>query len=445
MLPLEERWYRRLLLAALGLGLAGGVIGLLYHGVTVFGISRLFGEPTADPLSGQWWWIPLVAGGAVAVAYLRRRTGVGGKIPGAVPMARQGWVEPRTAPQLVILSAISLMVGASLGPSFGVIVATGGLGSWLVSRRSAATTEEAPGAVQPKADDVPTADDGAPDDGTSSASQSSREDERRDTALTGMAGGLGALFAAPLFAAIMASELSPTPKRGYVAAFIPQFLAATIGFVIFFGVSGSAMLGTFDVSGYDFHYWHLIAGVGLGLVAVAVVALQALIAQVVERGSELLTNQYLRAALMGGLVGAIAFALPLTATGGQTQLAYETDHLRQLGVGLLLAVLVGKMFAFSLSQAAGFLGGSVFPMLFIGGTAGVLVHELFPDIPAALAIAAMLAAVPGAIIGAPVSFILIGVGTVTAGIEAIPPIGIAVVVAHIGGSAVQRRRRAPAA
>ena len=83
------------------------------------------------------------------------------------------------------------------------------------------------------------------------------------------------------------------------------------------------------------------------------------------------------------------------------------------------------------SQEAGFLGGPVFPILFIGGTAGVVVHLIFPDIPAALSVAAMMAAVPGATIAAPVSFILLGAGTVALGIEGLPPIGIAVITAHL--------------
>jgi len=49
-------------------------------------------------------------------------------------------------------------------------------------------------------------------------------------------------------------------------------------------------------------------------------------------------------------------------------------------------VLVGKMVAITLSQEAGFLGGTVFPILFIGGTAGIVVHGVLTDIPIALAV-----------------------------------------------------------
>jgi H+/Cl- antiporter ClcA len=247
MLPLDERWYRRLLVVALGLGVAGGIFALVYSLATGWGIRFFFGEPTSEPFSGQWWWVPLISGGAVLVAVLRARTGTTGRIPGAVAYARKGWVEPSTAFQLTAISAISLALGASLGPSFGIIVSAGGLAAWVVSRHK-------------DADDA----------------------ERTEYALTGMAGGLGAVFAAPVFASVMASELSPTPKRDYVSAFIPQLLAATIGFVIFFGVTGSAILDRFDVPGYHFEYWHLFAAVGLGLLASLVMVAYEVIGNVIR-------------------------------------------------------------------------------------------------------------------------------------------------------------------
>jgi len=406
MLPLDERWYRRLLGVALGLGAFGGVVALVYSVTTGWGISFFFGEPTSEPFSGQWWWIPLVSGGALLVAVLRARTGVAGPVPGAVAFAIKGWVEPATAFQLVVISAISLTLGASLGPSFGIIVAGGGFAAWLVSRRKEAD-----------------------------------EGERHDYALTGMAGGLGAVFSAPLLGSAMTSELSPTPKRDYVSSFIPQFIAATIGFVIFFGITGAVLLDSFDVPGYAFEYWHLFAAVGLGLLSTLVMVVYLGLGGLIRRASGLFPNAYLRALSFGALVGLIAFALPLTATGGSVQLSYTTDHLTTLGAGLLVVVLLAKIVAVALSQEAGFLGGPVFPMFFIGGTAGAIVHDLIPAVPAGLAVAAMLAAVPGGVIAAPISFILIGVGAVGVGIEAAAPVGVAVLTAHLASSALQLRQR----
>jgi hypothetical protein len=103
MLPLAEAWYRKLLVAALVLGVAGGVIALVYSGVTDLGIDRFYGEPTTDVWSGQWWWIPLVAGGAVLVVFLRGRWSVPDKVPGAIAIAKRGWVDPSSALSLVTM------------------------------------------------------------------------------------------------------------------------------------------------------------------------------------------------------------------------------------------------------------------------------------------------------------------------------------------------------
>jgi H+/Cl- antiporter ClcA len=372
------------------------VAALVYSGVTGVGLDLFFGEPSSEPWSGEWWWIPLISAGAALVVVLRRWWSVPDEVPGAVGLARQGWVDPSSALSLFTISAVSLFVGASLGPSFGIVVSGGGLGAWLVSRSS-----------------------------------SDEAEAKHEYTLTGMAGGLGAVFSAPLFAAVMASELSPTPKTNYVAAFIPQLLAATVGYVIFFGVTGAVMLDAFEVPGYEYENVHLIYGALLGVLSVVVLIVQALIGNGLRRLVPLVRQPIVRAAAAGAVVGLIAFALPLTATGGSSQLAYETANVSSLGAGLLFAVLIGKMIAFTLSQEAGFLGGPVFPILFIGGTAGILTHTLLPDIPAALAVAAMIGAVPGGTIGAPVSFILLGAAVVGVGITGIAPVGIAVVTAHL--------------
>jgi hypothetical protein len=49
----------------------------------------------------------------------------------------------------------------------------------------------------------------------------------------------------------------------------------------------------------------------------------------------------------------------------------------------------------------------------------------------------MIAAVPGAIIGAPVSFVLIAIGGVGLGVTAVGPIGIAVITAHLTVAALK--------
>lgn len=406
VLALNERWYARLLAWSVALGIAGGTVALAYAGVTGLVIDRVFGDPTSGTWSGEWWWILVVPAGALAVVALRRSWNVADDVPGATAIAHRGWVEPTDAVPWVLISAVSLMVGASLGPSFGVVVAGGGLGAFLIRRSG---------------------HDGGGDEVGSHYS------------LTGMAGGLGGIFSAPLFATILGGELSSIPKRDYVQAFIPQFSAATCGYLVYFGVTGAVMLEAFGVPDYEFAYRHFPVAVVLGILSMAVLVVYVLIDRVFGILVDRIGNPWATAALGGLAIGAISYALPLTATGGSDQLAFATGTIGSIGTTVLAATLIGKMIAVVLSLQVGFLGGTVFPMLFIGGTSGILVHQVIPEISAPLAVAAMIAAVPGATIGAPASFILIGVGGVGVGVEAIGPVGIAVLTSYVGTSLIRMR------
>ncbi len=84
-----------------------------------------------------------------------------------------------------------------------------------------------------------------------------------------MAGGLGAVFSGPLFASVMDTELSPRPKRDYVSSFVPRFLAAVVGYLIFFGVTSQVMLGSYAIPDYTFEWVHILYAPLLGLLAAA--------------------------------------------------------------------------------------------------------------------------------------------------------------------------------
>jgi H+/Cl- antiporter ClcA len=108
----------------------------------------------------------------------------------------------------------------------------------------------------------------------------------------------------------------------------------------------------------------------------------------------------------------------------------------------LLAVLVGKMPAMALSLSAGFIGGNVLPMLFVGGTAGVLPHHLFPGIPCAIAVGCMLSAEPGAYVKGPIGLTAIAALSIGLGPVTTAPVAIAVVTANLLTAAILAMIRA---
>jgi H+/Cl- antiporter ClcA len=131
--------------------------------------------------------------------------------------------------------------------------------------------------------------------------------------------------------------------------------------------------------------------------------------------------------VIGGLAfGLIGFALPLTNFTGSEQLGTALQNAGSLGIGLMVAILLGKIIAFAISSASGFIGGPIFPILFLGGLTGIIVNAMFPDIPLGLAFSCMLAAVPGSIVAAPFSMVLLAALLTQVGPLQTAPILIAV-------------------
>jgi H+/Cl- antiporter ClcA len=277
-------------------------------------------------------------------------------------------------------------------------------------------------------------------------SGSDRADQ--DYTLTGIAGAFGGVFTSPVLGAFMVSELAPTPRKRYVASIIPQLIAASIAFVIFYTVVGRTFLGIYSLPLYEFEVADMVTAVVLGVLAAIVMAIFVGIILVLRWTARLVPNPYVRGLVGGASVGLIAVALPLTLGAGQSQLETVIEDAAGLGVGLLLAVLVGKMLAVGLSLGAGFMGGNVFPLIFIGGTAGVIVHLVFPDIPYALAVSCMLAAVPGSYLRAPVSMVFIAAIAMSLGPETVAPVAVAVITSYLVVAIVRyliSHRAAPAA
>lgn len=395
MLPFDVSWYRRLLRFAVVLGIAGGVLGLIYLGATGWVIDRVFPESDGTVWSGEWWWIPLVAFGGFVVVALRTAWRVPEKVPGGVAIIEAAEVDHTTASQWVVIAAVSAVAGASLGPSFALLIMGGGLGSWIANRRWA----------------------------EGGASQ--------DYTLTGMAGGLGGAFTSPILGAFLVSELEPIPRHRYVASIIPQLIASTVGFLIFYSVVGRSFLGSYDVPPYDFEIFHMAIAMVLGVLSAIVMLTFVGVVLAVRWVCKLVPNRYILGVVGGAVVGLIAVALPLTVGAGQSQLSVVIDNATALGIGLLVVVLLAKMVAIALSLEAGFMGGNVFPMIFMGGMAGTIVYLAFPDIPLALAVSCMLAAVPGSFLRAPISMVFIAAIALALGAETTAPVAVAVVTSYL--------------
>jgi H+/Cl- antiporter ClcA len=391
----QTRQFWVLLGYAATLGVLGALASLVFMGVIGIGDNWYV---VAGPgwFGGHWWWIAVTAAAGALVGLLRRLTRLPEHTPGLIAELEEGRVEPRLVPGIVAVSAVSLIGGASLGPEKALGSIGGGAGSWVSRRRNLGA-----------------------------------EDSQVNT-LAGFAGAYGGLFSSTVIVVMMIMEVARPGGHRFTKALVGAVVASSVSFAIYFVVAGSVFLDAYPVPHYQFEDWQLLVAVPLGLFAAVVTTL---LGTFVTLSAALFDRLKLpgaaKSTLGGAIFGLVGVALPLTLFTGSSQLNTVVTDAGTLGLGLVIALLIGKMITFAVSQASGFIGGPIFPALFIGGTAGVLVHQVFPGLPLGLTFTCLLAAVPGSLMAAPFSMVLLAAFLTADGALQTAPILIAVLTAFL--------------
>ena len=378
------------------LGTLAGAAALAFTKLVAFGTDLIWPEDIDyDWLGGSWWWVAVLGLTGLLVGLMRVLLRLPDEISGSLTILRESSVDRSTALPAIGVSVVSLVGGASLGPFDGGVRSGAAVGDLY------ATIRRLP------------------------------EREREIATLSGINGSLGGLLTAPILATLLATELRWPDRRDYYRVLLPSLTAALFGFAVSFAIIADTFLGVFALPDYEVRFWHFAVAVALGVLAAALSWVMGVTVSTLRRWLvPLRAHPVLRSTLGGLALGLVAMLVPLTLASGKGQLSAAIASFETLGAALLIVVVFAKIFAMSLSLATGFIGGPVMPTLFIGGTAGLAVHVLFPGIPIALAFSAMLVAVPGVSVGAPFSMVLlagltVGVGAVNASVA-----GVAVLTAY---------------
>jgi len=227
-------------------------------------------------------------------------------------------------------------------------------------------------------------------------------------------------------------EVARPGGQRFTKALAAQVVASSVSFGIYFAIAGAVFLGDFKVPQYQFEDWQLLAAIPLGLFAAVVVTLLVAFILGAARLFDRLRVPDIAKSVLGGVIfGVVGVALPLTMFNGADQLKTELSKVGTLGLGLLFAALIGKMLTFGVSQGSGFVGGPIFPSLFIGGTAGIIVHQVISGVPLGLAFTCLLAGVAGALAPAPFSMVLMAAFLTQIGALQTGSVLIAVVTASL--------------
>ena len=320
---------------------------LAYLGLVKGGTNLWFTLPKNPGwFDGSLWWVAVTAGAGVLVGLLRRAFRLPVKLPGLVRELKAHHVEPSTVPGGVVVSLVSLVGGASLGPEAGLGMMGGGLGSWISQRHKLS------------------------------------EDIAATNTLSGMSGAWGGLLASPILTTVLVLELARPKAARFTNTLVATLLSSSVAFAVYFPIAGSTFVGLYTTPTYKYEDWQLLAAIPLGLVAGALGLITVVAIGLVSKlFAPLAKRTVLRAAIGGIAFGLVGVALPLTLFTGTNQLTTVIRDGAALGAGLLIAVVFAKILVFAVCEATGFIGGPFLAMLFIGGTAGVSAHVINPGTP----------------------------------------------------------------
>ncbi|MFF3247002.1 chloride channel protein [Streptomyces sp. NPDC002870] len=330
-----------------------------------------------------WWWpLPLLPVAGIGVGLVvTHLPGAGGHIPASGLHA--GGAPARALPGVVLAAVASLPLGATLGPEAPLIAFGGGL---AILFRDLARAPATPAT----------------------------------TALLGAAGAaaaLSAIFGNPLIAAVLLMEVAGIGGPQLFAVMLPALLSSGVGSLVFTGFGRWTGLSTGGLSlklGEPFPrldagdvVWSVLMAVAIGAAVHLVMVTGRRVAAFVA------TRTVVHTAVCGLAAGACAAVYALVtdrspvdvASSGQAMMAGLAADPHAWGVGALIAVMLCKGAAYALCLGS-LRGGPVFPSLFLGAAAGVLLAPL-PGLGLVPGLAAGMAAAAASALRLPVSSVVL--------------------------------------
>jgi H+/Cl- antiporter ClcA len=318
-----------------------------------------------------WYALAVTTLGGLAVGFVIRFVpGHGGPGPAEGHGVGETHIPVRSLPGILLAALVSLAVGASLGPEAPLLAIAAVGGPWIATRMG-----------------------------------------RETLAALFTQSGIGSIFAllfgSPLASTFLGLELMSITGHNLYLRLIPVLVASTTGFFGFRLLTHSSLdsLANLTFPSYsNLQAVHMLEGIAIGAAGAAAGLLLIVVFRGIDRAFRPLDRVPVTKAVLGGIgIGLVALVAGQdTLFSGESELESLLGHPGSKSVGTLVLLVAGKIVAISLCMATGFRGGRIFPVVFIGGTLGLAVHEAFTSVPVAVAAASGMAGAAMTILRLPI-------------------------------------------
>ncbi len=355
-----------------------------------------------------WWPIPVVAvGGLIVGLTIRYLPGTAGHEP-AEGFKASGPVAPIDLYGITLAAFATLAFGIVLGPEAPLIAIGSGLGVLAMHLIKRDAPEQAVLVI----------------------------------AAAGSFAAVSTLLGSPLTGAFLMMEAAGLGGAMMGVVLVPGLLAAGIGALVFLGLDSWTGFGTFSLAVPDIPSFGTPTGAEL-LWAVAIGIMGAVLGVGIRRMALWLQpivarRRVVLAPAFGLAIGVLAVVFA-QASGrasswvlfsGQSALEPLLEHAAGWTVGALLLLIVCKGLAYGISLS-GFRGGPTFPGMFIGAAGGIALSHL-PGLPMIAGVAMGIGAMTVAMLGLPMTSVLLVTLFLQAdGVALMPLVIVAVVVSYV--------------
>jgi H+/Cl- antiporter ClcA len=400
--PVKASYYLLMVYAAL-FGAGAAVLAAAYVSLYNWGV-KFFADPShfGLPVTRFWPLVLLTVAGVIvgiAIKFLGQHSGLGVV---QRQYAEAGQVTPRYLPAIMLQAIIVLWSGAAVGPEGPLTFLSGGVGTFVAEK------------LKLQKEDVPL------------------------LVYSAVAGAFGGFFGSPVVGAIGAFEYLFIHEVNFYRHLIPGLLAAAFGYSVYFALLHTAFLGIFSFPNYASPrlvdlVWALVVGIIAGVFGILFQVVFGLVHLVF---TPLQRHPVVLAILGGALIGLVGSFLPLTLYSGQSQLLQIIHNPAAYGIGLLLLLVLVKALLTSTSFATGFDGGPIFPLLFIGGTLGLVLSKILPFIPQGVGVSAGMAGVAAGGFPIPLTLALL-LGLMGGQLDLLPVVTLGAVVGFLVARALK--------
>jgi H+/Cl- antiporter ClcA len=384
-------------------GTGGGLLAALFLVVYHWG-TTFFAQPSHFGLGiGRFWPLVLLTVGGLLVGLAIRFTGEHGG-PGVAQRqyAQTGQINPRYVPSIILEAIITLWSGAPVGPEAPLSFLSGGVGSFFADH------------LRIEQEDVPL------------------------LVYSSIAGCFGGFFGSPIVGAVGAYEYMFIHEINFYRHVIPGLLAASFGYGVYWVLLHTSFLGYYSFPSYasprliDLGWAILIGGISaiVGTLFKLVFGLVHLVFAPLKK------RPVIRALAGGVIIGLIGSFFPLALYSGQEQLQEIIHNPAAYSALFLLLLVVVKALLTSTSFATGLEGGPIFPYLFIGGTLGLAISQIFPFIPQGVGVTTAMAGVTCAGFPIPLTVAML-LGIFGGQIDLLPTIVLGAVVGFLIAKALE--------